>query len=193
MCNFATMLLQSQGGLVQNKQRAFQLFKQAAEKNFPRATFNVALMLERGDGVAQDKLQALEWYEKGASLGDKDSISRQVKLLKDPDVQKLLAQRKTEGALPIDPDYRQNIDSAIYYTPEPAVLGHGSANFTLPDVPGGTEEVAETAVKLDGQEQRQLLSWIGRSGRPRTDEVEKREWIGECTLEDNVDNTYRCL
>lgn len=37
----------------------------------PRAMFNMAAMLEAGDGVEMDLVQALSWYEKTSISGDK--------------------------------------------------------------------------------------------------------------------------
>lgn len=48
---------------------AFRLWLPSAEQGSPRAQLNIARMYERGEGVAQDKAAAMEWYRKAAALG----------------------------------------------------------------------------------------------------------------------------
>jgi TPR repeat protein len=48
---------------------AFRLWLPLAEQGSPRARLNIARMYERGEGVAQDKAAAAEWYRKAASQG----------------------------------------------------------------------------------------------------------------------------
>ena len=37
------------------------------------AAYKLGLMYETGDGVAADKQQAIEWYQKAAKLGSKEA------------------------------------------------------------------------------------------------------------------------
>lgn len=48
----------------QDKSRAFQYFLEAADQGHVRAMFNAAAMLEYGDGIVQDTVEALKWYQK---------------------------------------------------------------------------------------------------------------------------------
>lgn len=53
-----------------------QLGKAAAasdKKKAAEAAFKLGLMYETGDGVAQNKQQAIEWYQKAAKLGSKEA------------------------------------------------------------------------------------------------------------------------
>ena len=45
---------------------AFRLWLPLAEQGSPRAQLNIARMYERGEGVAQNKAAAMEWYRKAA-------------------------------------------------------------------------------------------------------------------------------
>jgi uncharacterized protein len=56
-------------------QGAAELCRQAAEKGSPMATYEMGYLFETGDGVRQDLAQALEWYRRGAAMGDAASES----------------------------------------------------------------------------------------------------------------------
>lgn len=63
--------LQGRTGAI-DKAQAFKYFQKAAShenRDQARACFNLALMLELGDGVTLDLKQACYWYEKAAALG----------------------------------------------------------------------------------------------------------------------------
>ena len=49
---------------------AFQEFRAAAEKGEADCQFNLALMYEKGIGVAQDEKEAVVWYRKSAEQGN---------------------------------------------------------------------------------------------------------------------------
>ncbi|HEP1080795.1 TPA: sel1 repeat family protein [Pasteurella multocida] len=49
---------------------AFKLWLSRAEQGEMSAQFNVGRMYDDGDGVEQDKQQALKWYSQAALLGD---------------------------------------------------------------------------------------------------------------------------
>ncbi len=68
--NLGLFFLRGIGGAPQDKKQAYQHFLSAAEKGHPRAMFNVAMMLERGDGISSDLPLALYWYESAAKNGD---------------------------------------------------------------------------------------------------------------------------
>ena len=48
---------------------AFRLWLPLAEQGSPRAQINIARLYERGEGVAQDKAAATEWYRKAEAQG----------------------------------------------------------------------------------------------------------------------------
>ena len=49
-----------------NYQRAFELFKQSADKDFPNAKYNLGVCYEKGNGVEQHFGLAAMWYEDAA-------------------------------------------------------------------------------------------------------------------------------
>jgi TPR repeat protein len=48
---------------------AYSLWLPLAEQGSPRAQLNIARLYERGEGVAQNKAAAAEWYRKAAAQG----------------------------------------------------------------------------------------------------------------------------
>ena len=51
-------------------ERAFTLYRRAAEAGLPAAEFNVAVMLDSGRGVEADVAQAATWYARAAVRGE---------------------------------------------------------------------------------------------------------------------------
>lgn len=79
----AMLLLQGKMG-TPNKVQAFNyLLKCASHESHdqPKACYNLASMLEKGDGVTQDLSQALHWYNESARLGNTDAVKK-IELLK---------------------------------------------------------------------------------------------------------------
>ncbi len=64
--NLANFYLQGvpAAGLQQDKPKAYALLVEAAKEGHERAIFNVANMLEYGDGIPQNVGEALTWYQK---------------------------------------------------------------------------------------------------------------------------------
>ena len=60
--------------------KAFHWFETAAEKGYARAQFNLAVMYEKGIGVATDKSKALMWYRKAAAQGNQEARKRLKKM-----------------------------------------------------------------------------------------------------------------
>lgn len=52
---------------------AFNAFHFAAEQGFAPAQFNIAMMYDDGQGVAQNKSAAINWYRKAAEQGHRDA------------------------------------------------------------------------------------------------------------------------
>jgi len=50
-------------GVEQDYEKAFNLYRLAADNNSPSAQYNLGLMFEEGQGVKQDYLEALKWYQ----------------------------------------------------------------------------------------------------------------------------------
>ena len=48
----------------------------ATEQEYTASQYNVGLMYERGEGVAQDYKEAIKWYGKDAEQGDRDAQFR---------------------------------------------------------------------------------------------------------------------
>jgi len=51
----------------------FETVKQAAEQGDVQAQFKLGLMYDEGQGVAQDYVEAVKWYQKAAGQGDADA------------------------------------------------------------------------------------------------------------------------
>ena len=60
-------------GVAQDFLAAADWYRQAAERDFAIAQYNLALLYENGRGVPQDLDEARRWYQKAADLGDADS------------------------------------------------------------------------------------------------------------------------
>jgi TPR repeat protein len=58
------------GGVPQDKQKAFELYTQAAEQGNINAQFDLAVMYEEGDGIPKDIKKAVYWYTMAAEKGD---------------------------------------------------------------------------------------------------------------------------
>ena len=56
-------------GVDQNYEKAFELFKRAAEAGNVESMHNLGAMYDNGDGVPQDKAKALEWFAKAEAAG----------------------------------------------------------------------------------------------------------------------------
>lgn len=52
-----------------NSERALDLFKRAAQQNYPLAMYNLALHYRDGQGVPRDFVQAAEWFARAAESG----------------------------------------------------------------------------------------------------------------------------
>ena len=52
-----------------NYQTAFQEMKPLAEQGDAAAQFNLGIMYDKGQGIAQNYIQAVEWYQKAAEQG----------------------------------------------------------------------------------------------------------------------------
>ena len=48
---------------------AFRLWRQFAEQGYPLAQYNLALLYEKGQGIAQDSSEAVKWYRQAAEGG----------------------------------------------------------------------------------------------------------------------------
>jgi TPR repeat protein len=57
------------------KDRAAECFRLAAEQGLDWAMYNYATLLALGDGVPEDKPQALDWLEEAARLGNAKAIN----------------------------------------------------------------------------------------------------------------------
>ncbi len=80
LTSLGVFALMGPGGMPKDKVKAHQLFLEAAQKGHPRAMKNLAVMLDTGDGVAQDQKQALVWYQKAGAAGDVASLKRATRL-----------------------------------------------------------------------------------------------------------------
>lgn len=61
-------------GYVVDKDRAVQLYKQAAERGHISAQNNLGAMYEAGEGVPVDYEQAAYWYEKSSEQGNPNAM-----------------------------------------------------------------------------------------------------------------------
>ncbi|MBL4847627.1 MAG: SEL1-like repeat protein [Planctomycetes bacterium] len=53
---------------------AAALYREAAETGYPDAMVNLGVMLEKGQGVTKDEVQAVEWYRRAADKGQPDAM-----------------------------------------------------------------------------------------------------------------------
>ena len=60
-------------GVKKNAAKAYRLFKQAANRGYPRAEYQLGIMYRDGNGVARDKKEALKWFRLAAAWGDTDA------------------------------------------------------------------------------------------------------------------------
>jgi hypothetical protein len=58
---------------MQDYKTAFKVWLALAEKGQVDAQYNVARMLQDGDGTAQNPVEAMKWYRKAAEQGDHES------------------------------------------------------------------------------------------------------------------------
>lgn len=65
--NVGSILLQGLGNIPVDKQKAFKHLENAANHGEPRAQNNLARMYETGDGVQQNRIEAISWYQRAAS------------------------------------------------------------------------------------------------------------------------------
>ena len=52
-----------------NYAEALRIFKSLAVQGLAKAQYNLGVMYENGQGVAQDYTEAVKWYRKGADQG----------------------------------------------------------------------------------------------------------------------------
>ena len=62
-------------GVIQNQKKAFELLQETALMGIPFAQYNLALMYEKGRGMARDRVRAHMWYNLAASLGHDPAIA----------------------------------------------------------------------------------------------------------------------
>jgi len=74
------MALLNGAGCQQDKPEAFTRLLSAAKKDHLRAQFNVAAMLEFGDGIPKDTAQALYWYEQAAAQKNDKAAAKVLEL-----------------------------------------------------------------------------------------------------------------
>ena len=58
---------------MQDYKTAYKIWLALAEKGQVDAQYNIARMLQDGDGTAQNPAEAMKWYRKAAEQGDKES------------------------------------------------------------------------------------------------------------------------
>ncbi len=61
------------GGGCKSLQKAADLFRKAAERGHGKAQYNLGVCYDKGEGVKQDREQAVIWFTKAAEQGDKDA------------------------------------------------------------------------------------------------------------------------
>ena len=61
-------------GVIQNKRKGFELFKQAADLDLPVAMNNIGGCYHNGNGVSKDLKKALYWYQRAADRGFNEAL-----------------------------------------------------------------------------------------------------------------------
>ena len=57
-------------GVRKNAAKAYRLFKQAADRGYPRAEYQLGILYRDGNGVAREKKEALKWLRLAAAWGE---------------------------------------------------------------------------------------------------------------------------
>ncbi len=70
-------------GVKKNTAKAYRLFKQAANRGYPRAEYQLGILYRDGNGVARDKKEALKWFRLAAAWGDTDAQRALSKLVEE--------------------------------------------------------------------------------------------------------------
>ncbi|KAJ2959066.1 hypothetical protein NQZ79_g5457 [Umbelopsis isabellina] len=72
----AWYLVGSPGVLPQSDEQAYLWARRAAEKELPKAEYAIGYFTEVGIGIPKNAEEAMEWYKKAATHGDKRAIQR---------------------------------------------------------------------------------------------------------------------
>ena len=70
-------------GVKKNAAKAYRLFKQAANRGYPRAEYQLGILYRDGNGVARDRKEALKWFRLAAAWGDTDAQHALSKLVEE--------------------------------------------------------------------------------------------------------------
>jgi tRNA A-37 threonylcarbamoyl transferase component Bud32 len=92
----ASWILTKKENILQDKSKAYTLLLEAAQQKDSKAQYNLAQMLEYGDGVTKDLNKALFWYQEAGKNGDLDAAIKitkvKLKLAKEKDTEEKLPQ-----------------------------------------------------------------------------------------------------
>ena len=120
------------GGVEKNTKQAFEDYLDAATREVPVAQFEVALMLESGEGCKQNFSEAAFWYEEAAKRGNTDAFNNLAAMFKEG-----------QG---VEQDYKK----AYVLFKKAAIAGNASAQFNLGalyDMGLGCKENKEKAIE----------------------------------------------
>ena len=120
------------GGAERDSKKAFENYLEAATREVPLAQFEVALMLENGEGCEQNFSEAAFWYEEAAKRGNVEAFNN-------------LAAMYKEGR-----GVYQDYQKAYILFKKAAMAGNASAQFNLGalyDMGLGCEEDKEKAIE----------------------------------------------
>lgn len=81
--NGAVLLFEGKEGVLQDRNKAIELFTAAAMHGHTRAQFNLGYFYEKGKGVPQDKSLAKMWYGKAADAGFERAQSQLAAILEE--------------------------------------------------------------------------------------------------------------
>lgn len=56
--------------------KAFELYQKSALQGNSKAQFNLASMYANGDGVAENRIKAKEWFSKSCENGEQDACEQ---------------------------------------------------------------------------------------------------------------------
>ncbi|GAB4221850.1 MAG: SEL1-like repeat protein [Francisella sp.] len=75
-------LYQNGFGTTRNYYKAYKMYKQAANSNYPPALYQIAMLYKNGQGVNRNQKKAVEYLKKAYSFGYKDSIKDIAELIR---------------------------------------------------------------------------------------------------------------
>jgi len=75
-CNYGLFFLSGRGGMARDPSAAYKWILKSATQGFDRAEFNIAIMLEKGEGVEKNRQSAHRFFKLAKAHGNKDAAKK---------------------------------------------------------------------------------------------------------------------